>query len=126
MLITMRRSKLLSKVNNHVINSMIVSSLSLSSYSNIINNSRMSKFSNKFIFIKNYNKLNIKAFSSSYTIESSTTTTTATASSIPDIPIASYLSRDELNCRVLNVLKSIPFVPTVKVNLHHYFITGMM
>jgi hypothetical protein len=64
-----------------------------------------------------------KAFSSSSTIESSTTTTSS--SILTNIPIASYLSHDELNCRVLNVLKSIPLVPTMTVNLHHYFITGM-
>jgi len=70
-----------------------------------------------------------EAFSSSSTIASSTiassTTATTTSSILTNIPIASYLSHDELNSRVLNVLKSIPLVPTMTVNLHHYFITGM-
>lgn len=120
----MFRSKLLklSKINDHVINSMTISSLSLSSYDNDISNTGINKFSNKLIFMKYYST---KAFSSSSTIESSTTTTTTSSSILTNIPIASYLSHDELNCRVLNVLKSIPLVPTMTVNLHHYFITGM-
>jgi len=120
----MIRSKLLnlSKSNYHVINSMTISSLIISSsYDNYINNSGINKFSNKLIVMKYYST---KAFSSSSTIASSTTTTT-TSNIVTNIPIASYLSHDELNCRVLNVLKSIPLVPTMTVNLHHYFITGM-
>lgn len=47
------------------------------------------------------------------------------AKSFDNIPDSSYLSQDELNLRVLNVLQSIPSTPN-NVTLNQYFIPGIL